>query len=189
MDSKFPGSVVDRQGKSAREFLDGLFFATKGMMLLQVREITGLDTPAIQNWIGRGWVQKPVDKRYGVNHLARILLINMLRSVTKLETIGQILGYINGDAECREDDSIPESELYICVCNILDTVDFETVLTDEKLEKIIEEQLVNYTEPFAGARKKLVDGIKIILLYYAAALIKVRADKMIDTLGIAASEE
>lgn len=184
MDSKFPGSVVDRQGKTAREFLEGLFFATGGMMLLQVREITGLDTPAIQNWIGRGWVQKPIDKRYGKDHLARILLINMLRSVTRLETIGQILSYINGDAECREDDSIAESELYICVCDILDTVDFETVLTDEKLQGIIEAHLTDYVEPFAGAREKLITGIRIILLYYAAALIKVQADRMTGALGL-----
>lgn len=183
MDSTFPGSVVPRQGKSAKEFLDGLFFATKGIMLLQVREITGLDTPVIQNWIGRGWVQKPVDKRYSVNHLARIMLINMLRSVTKLETIAHILTYINGDAENRADDIIPERELYIYVCDILDTVDFETVLTDAKLQKIIEARLKDYVEPFGGAREKLIAGIKMILLYYAAALIKVRADRMSESLG------
>ena len=183
MDSTFPGSVVERQGKSAEEFLSGLFFATKGIMLAQVREITGLDTPVIQNWIGRGWVQKPVDKRYSANHLSRIMLINMLRSVTKLENIAFIMTYINGDAECREDDSIPESQLYIYVCDILDTVDFETVLSDELLTKIIEKHIEGYSEPFAGAREKLIFGIKIILHYYAAAIIKVRADKMVDELG------
>lgn len=185
MEAAFPGSVIARQGKTAEEFLSGLFFATKGIMLLQVREITGLDTPVIQNWVNRGWVQKPVDKRYSVNHLARIMLINMLRPVAKLEHIARILTFINGDADDTSDDIIPEAVLYTYLCNILDRADFETVLTDEELLPIIEEQLGDYREPFPGAREKLVAGIQVILLYYASVVVKLRADRGLRTLGLA----
>ncbi len=188
MDATFPGSVIPRQGKSAQEFLEGLFFATKGIMLLQVREITGLDTPVIQNWVSRGWVQKPVEKRYSADHLARIMLINMLRPVAKLEHVAQILAYINGDAGNSADDIIPESTLYIYVCDILDQVDFETVLTEQELRSVIEAKIGDYREPFAGAREKLIGGIQLILLYYAAAILKVRADRMIGQLSIAEAE-
>lgn len=184
MDTTFPGSTVPRQGKTAEEFLSGLFFATKGIMLQQVREITGLDTPAIQNWIGRGWVQKPVEKRYSADHLARIMLINMLRPVAKLEHIANILAFINGIAGDSSDDIIPEAALYIYVCDILDEVDFETVLTEEVLEPVIEDRISDYAEPIPGAREKLIAGIKLIILYYAAAVVKVRADRMLQGLGL-----
>lgn len=184
MSVSFPGSVVPRQGKTAKEFLDGLFFATKGLMLLQVREITGLDTPAIQNWINRGWVPRPVEKRYSADHLARILLINLLRPAARLENIAKILAYINGDTEDPSDNAIPDATLYCIVCDILDRVDFETVLTGEALTAVIEGALGDYTEPFPGAREKLLTGIRLILLYYASAVIKVRADRMLTAMGL-----
>lgn len=177
MKPHFPGSVIERREKSAAEFLNGLFFATKGLMLSQVKEITGLDTPAIQNWVGRGWVEKPVDKRYSENHLARILIINMLRDVTKLENVAGILTYINGSADNREDDIISEARLYIYLCDILDVLDYETLLTPGGAEGVIEKHVADYREPFSGAHEKLINGIKLILTYYAASLVKVRADE------------
>lgn len=188
MDATFPGSVLPRQGRTAKEFLSGLFFATKGLMLLQVKEITGLDTPTIQNWIGRGWAPRPVEKRYSVNHLARIMIINMLRPVAKLEHIDKILTYINGSSEEESEDAIPEATLYIYVCDILDKVDFETLLTRDALDAVIKNQIDDYKAPNDAAREKLICCIKIILIYYASAVIKVRADRMLCTLGIADEE-
>ena len=179
LEPTFPGTVVERQGKSAAEFLDGLFFGTKGLMLSQVREITKLETSVIQNWVNRGWVQKPVEKRYSANHLARILLINMLREVTKLETIVHILTYLNGSANCREDDSISESQLYIYICDILDEVDYETILSGS-LDRLIESRATDYREHFPGAREKVMNAANLILTYYAASLVKVRADRLYE---------
>lgn len=34
-----------------------LLTVTKGLTLAQVRELTGLETSTIQNWIKRGWVK------------------------------------------------------------------------------------------------------------------------------------
>ncbi len=184
MDITFPGTIIPRQGKTAEQFLSGLFFATKGIMLVQVREITGLDTPAIQNWVNRGWVQKTVEKRYTADHLARIMLINMLRRTARLEHIAQILTYINGDPDDSLDDAIPDSLLYICVCDILDNVDFETVLSDKDITETISARIGDYEEPFPGAREKLITGIRVILLYYAAAVVKTRADRALTSLGI-----
>lgn len=184
MDVCFPGTVIRRQGKSAEEFLSGLFFATNGIMLSQVREITVLDTPTIQNWVNRGWVQRPVEKRYFEAHLGRIMLINMLRNVTKLENVQNIMTYINGSVNCREDDIISEAKLYIYVCDILDTIGFDTILSEPGLDEKISERIGDYKEPFPGAAQKLRNGIKIIITYYAAALIKTRADKRAGELGI-----
>lgn len=182
MEPHFPGSVLERRGKSAEEFLNGLFFATKGLMLAQIKEITGLDTPAIQNWVGRGWVEKPVEKRYSANHLARILIINMLREVTRLEVVAGILTYINGSAESREDDIISEPQLYCYLCDILDVIDYETILTPGGAQRLIEQRVTDYREPYPGARQKLIRGMKLILTYYAASLVKVRADEEYEEL-------
>lgn len=174
----FPGTVVERHNKTSKEFLFGVFSSTKGLILAQVREITGLDTPAIQNWINRGWVQKPVEKRYSINHLARILIINMLRDVMKLEDIAALTTYINGNTEDITDDIITESRLYNYVCDILDHVDYDVILTETELRKVITDTICDYEEPQIGARDKLINGLEIILVYYAAAIVKVRADKI-----------
>lgn len=185
IEAVFPGTVVPRRGKTAEAFFDSLYFATKGLMLLQLREITGLDTPVIQNWIGRGWVQKPVAKRYSADHLARIMLINMLRPAARLESIARILSFLNGDTDDARDDAMPEAKLYCIVCDILDTVDFETVLDDEKLLPVIHAHLSGYREPFPGARARLAVGIRLVLLYYASAVIRLRADRALASAGLA----
>lgn len=184
MENCFPGTVIERGGKSAEEFLGGLFFATKGIMLSQVREITGLDTPVIQNWVNRGWLQRPVDKKYSIDHLARTMLINMLRDVMQLENIAAILVYINGVAGDTSDDAVPESKLYCYACEIIDNITFETLLCDDVLDGIIEKAVADYEEPFEGGYEKLTNGLHIIATYYAAAIIKKHGDDFYKRLEI-----
>lgn len=173
----FPGTSVVKQGKSVSEFLFGIFTATKGLMLAQVKEITNLETPAIQNWVNRGWIQKPVNKRYSQDHLARILIFNMLRDVMKFEKIAALMTYINGNTDDRSDDIISDAQLYIYMCDILEKVDYEIILTEDKLEDAIRKSIGDYVEPYPAAKEKLIGGLHIILIYYAAAIVKVKADK------------
>lgn len=180
MKTYFPGTVIERNGQNAEEFLFGVCTVTKGLMLAQVREITGLETPAIQNWVNRGWVQKPVDKRYGVDHLARIIIINMLRDVMKLETIAALLTYINGEAGNEQDNVVSEARLYYYLCAILDQVDYETILSAEEFRRLIAGEMSDYREPFPGARERLINGMEIILIYYASAIVKKRADRLCE---------
>ena len=176
MKSYFPGTVIERNGQDARSFLFSIFAVTKGLMLAQVREITGLDTPAIQNWINRGWVARPVEKRYSMDHLARIMIINMLRDVMKLDHISVLLTFINGRAEDASDNIVSESDLYCYLCSILDKVSFEEVLSEEEFFALVEKEISDYQEPWPGARRRLMDGIHVILIYYAASIIKKKAD-------------
>ena len=60
-----------------------LLTVTKGLTLAQVRELTGLETSTIQNWIKRGWVKNPEEKRYGEEQTMRIILINMMSNIMK----------------------------------------------------------------------------------------------------------
>lgn len=180
----FPGTVVERNNKSSREFLSGLFFATKGLMLAQVREITGLDKTTIQNWSNRGWIRKTVDKRYAIDNLAGIMLINMLRDVMKIESIVSLFSYINGDIDDESDNIVSESDLYNYICDILDIAEFKTLFDDKNLSRLINNEISDYHEPFEGAKDKLVNAIKIILVYYASAIIKREADKIYSNIII-----
>lgn len=63
-----------------------------GLQLSQLTEMTGLSASTIQNWVKRGWVSKPVNKKYGPLQVARILLINLLRPAMQLDKIAALLG-------------------------------------------------------------------------------------------------
>lgn len=176
MKSYFPGTIVERGEQDARSFLFSIFAVTKGLMLAQVREITGLDTPVIQNWINRGWVARPVEKRYSMEHLARIMIINMLRDVMKLDHISVLLTFINGQTEDTSDSIVCEADLYCYLCSVLDKVSFEEVLSEREFVSIIERETADYQEPWPGAKQRLVDGMRVILIYYAASIVKKKAD-------------
>ena len=172
MSVHFPGTVIERQGRSSREFLFGMFTVTKGLMLSQVREITGLDATTIQNWINRGWVKNPVDKRYTQDHLAGILIIHMLRDVMKMESIAKLMTYLKSDQQ----PVVSEAQLYHYVCDILDIISYDVILSEEELVNMINQTLLDYKEPFLGAKAELVNVLHIILIYYAAAIVKHKGD-------------
>ena len=70
-----PGTVFLKEkmgGVTGLEFLNKVFYITDGIMLAQIREITGIDGTTLQNWLKRGWVQSPTKKAYNKEQLARI---------------------------------------------------------------------------------------------------------------------
>ena len=62
---------------------------------------------------------------------------------------------------------------------LLDEVDYETILSGS-LDRLIESRATDYREPFPGAREKVMNAAKLILTYYAASLVKVRADRLYE---------
>lgn len=172
----YPGTVVERNNKSAREFLFGIFSLTKGLMLAQVREITNLDTTTIQNWVNRGWIKNPIDKRYTENQFAGIIIINMLRDVMKIENISKLMTYLNEDG-C---EAVSEAQLYYYVCDILDVVDYDIILTPNELRKVIKKFMSDYVEKRQGSREKLENVLELVLIYYATAIVKKEADRQFN---------
>jgi di/tricarboxylate transporter len=95
-----PGTVfniVKMDGATGGEFLNKVFYITNGIMLPQIREITGLDGTTLQNWVKRGWVSNPHKKSYDKEQVARILIICMMRDTMQLSRIAFLLQYINGE--------------------------------------------------------------------------------------------
>jgi len=178
-----PGTVVDRSkmnGAAGEPFLDKVFYITEGIMLTQIREITGIDGTTLQNWLKRGWVASPKGKYYTKEHLARILLIAMMRDTMQLARIAQVLSYINGRVGDAADDIIPESVLYDYVCRAVDVLaDGESAGLND-LDAVVDQVVESYEERVSGAKKRLSRGISIIVTAYYSTLVKNHAENMID---------
>ena len=178
-----PGTAVEvEEGRLKFGFanLAKLFSVTGGLTLSQICEIAGVELTTVQNWIKRGWVAHPEQKRYRENHLARIIILNMLRSSFQLEKIAVVLRYINGSADDRSDDIIPDSTLYSHLCVIIERVLAEN-LTDEKdVHACVDDCIREYDEPFEGAREKLVTALTVMTLAYIASEIKRKAETLYD---------
>lgn len=186
-EKKIPGTVLDRASMgnvTGLEFLGKIFYISDGIMLTQIREIAGIDGTTLQNWTKRGWVENPKSKKYNIDQLAHILIINMLRSCMRLDKIAFLVSYINGRVYDRSDDIIPDSRLYDYICRILDRL-METEITVDSaatLKQCIVEVTGDYEEKIAGAKKRLTNALEIIIIAYYASIIKEKSDEMIDSL-------
>ncbi len=182
---RIPGTILDRTQMgdvTGEEFLDKIFYISKGIMLAQIREIAGLDGSTLQNWLKRGWVVNPKNKMYNRDQLSRILIINMMRDTMQLCDISFLLTYVNGDAETVEDDIIPESRMYGYICRLVDLLVGHVEITQETLAGLIDECTADYEEKFPGARERLHKALEIIMMSYYAAMIKKRADSLVNGL-------
>jgi len=182
-----PGTQMDKEAMgnvTGLAFLDKIFYIQQGIMLAQIRDISGIDGSTLQNWVKRGWTGNAINKKYSKDQLSRILLINMMRQALQLEKIDYLLHYINGDIESKDDDIIPESKLYDYVCRIVDAAsgveDFDT----EKLCSCIEAMTVDHPEVFPGARERLNYVLEIIVTAYNASLLADYANSRLQNLSI-----
>ncbi len=180
-----PGTVLPAEngtGPAGCGFLSGIFSVTSGLMLSQIREITGLDAPALQNWIKRGWVSSPVGKRYTIDQVARILIINMLRDTLKLEHIAFLMSYINGDVDDRSDDIISESVLYETICCIIERCQTCGLGSKKHLRQLIVDCTGDYKELIPGSTERLRKALEVIILAYESAQIKLEAEDLLTTI-------
>ncbi len=179
-----PGTILNRKQMgdvTGMEFLKKIFYISDGIMLSQIREISGIDGSTLQNWTKRGWVENSKQKRYNIDQLAHILIINMLRSCMQLDRIAFLMKYVNGNVNDRGDDIIRYSELYDYICRILDRIIYN-VNSSNTLEECIYKETETYEEKISGARRRLNVALEIMLTAYYAALIKASADCRLEAL-------
>ena len=176
-----PGTVIEiEDGQIQYGFanLAPLFSVTGGLTLSQICAIAGVELTTVQNWIKRGWVAHPENKRYKENHLARIIILNMLRNAFQLEKIAVILRFINGSADDRGDDILPDSALYTRLCVIIDQVLTQNLTSTEDVRQCVTENTEQFSEPFAGAKEKLISSLTVMTLAYLASEIKLKAERL-----------
>ena len=184
-DSLIPGTKLmksDMGNVTGLEFLSKVFFISEGVMLSQIREVSGIDGSTLQNWTKRGWVANARLKKYNIDQVAHILIINMLRSCIQLDKIALLLHYINGKIDDKSDDIIRDSVLYDYICRILETLMRQDVCSMASIKEVIREQIADYEEAMPGARDRLANALEIIVVAYYAALIKRRSDEMLTDL-------
>lgn len=182
MEWTIPGTTLTGQREDASHVpqqFEAMFFGG-GIVLSQVATLTGLEPYAIQNWVKRGFLPKPEKKRYTLRQLCRIININMLKAALPMEEICGLLGYINGDLSDESDDLIDDTQLYFMFVQLAARARHlgGTQAWDDALEQVT----ADYDEPVAGARKKLVLVLRIMLTAWMATRMKTQAEDMIAQL-------
>ena len=178
-----PGTVLATEDVTRGfEVLYPSLQATSGLTLAQVCSVTGLEQSTIQNWIKRGWVAHPENKRYGEYQLARIMIINMLRASMQLDNIAWLLRFVNGEADDRGDDIIPDSVLYTHLCVIAQRCEENDVIRPDAVKAVAREALADYKEPFPGAQEKLTEALTVMALAFIASEIRKDAEQRFEAL-------
>ena len=188
-DAMIPGTKLkksDMGNVTGLEFLSKVFYISEGVMLSQIREVSGIDGSTLQNWTKRGWVANARLKKYNIDQVAHILIINMLRSCIQLDHIAFLLQYINGRVDDTSDDIIRDSVLYDYICRILEALTRQDVASKASIKEVICGQISDYKEVMPGARDRLARALEIIVTAYYAALIKRSSDEMLAGLMSAA---
>ena len=92
-----PGTTIETElaNISAVEQIFTPMFIPGGLVLSQVAEITGLAPYTIQNWVKRGFLTPPENKKYSKEQLCRIILINALKDVLQIEAVLELIRYCN----------------------------------------------------------------------------------------------
>lgn len=185
-DELIPGTKLFRAemgGVTGLDFLNKMFFISNGVMLSQIREVSGIDGSTLQNWTKRGWVENSRLKKYDINQVAHILIINMLRSCMQLDKIAFLIQYINGKIDDKNDDIIEDSVLYDYICKILDKLMTYEVCSLGSIRGAIIEVTDGYKENIVGAKNRLTNALEIIVVAYYASLIKSYADDMLNDIN------
>ena len=185
-DKLIPGTKLkqsDMDGLTGLDFLKKVFFISDGVMLTQIRDISGIDSSTLQNWTKRGWVVNSKLKKYNIDQVAHILIINMLRSCMQLDKIDFLIHYINGEVGNKSDDIICDSVLYDYICRILEHIINTGDCSLEEIASYVATITEDYVEPFDGARERLNRALEVIVVTYYSALLKRRATALLENLG------
>ena len=182
MNWTIPGTTLEGLRSNA-DRTEGLFqsmFLAGGLTLSQVARITGLENHTIQNWVKRGFLPPPQNKRYTMEQVCRIININILKGNMPLEQIIKLMAYLNGDLADESDDLVDDMKLFFMFVSLAARA--RHLGGDETWEEALDHITADYVEPMPGAREKLRKVLKIMLTTWIANLVKAAADQMINEL-------
>ena len=182
MNWTIPGTVLTDKRANAdhvEELLRPMFLAG-GMVLSQVSSITGLEAYTIQNWVKRGFLAPPKNKRYDLEQVCRIITINMLKGALPLEKICSMMSYINGDLTDDSDDIIDDAVLYFMFVKLAARA--RHIGGDQGWGEALELTTSDYAEPFPGARERVIQVLRTMLTAWIASRLKQQVDQMVENL-------
>ena len=182
MNWTIPGTTLEGLRSNA-DRTDGLFqsmFLAGGLTLSQVSSITGLESYTIQNWVKRGFLPAPRNKRYDMEQVCRIINMNLLKATLPLEQITSLMAYLNGDLADESDDLVDDTMLYFFFVRLAARARY--IGGEQTWDDALAEVTASYAEPVPGAREKLIKVLKIMLTAWVAGHIKAEAERMIAAL-------
>jgi len=182
-----PGTVIEaRISLGVCDRILAPMFLSGGLVLSQVTQLTGLEGYIVQNWVKRGYVSRPVSKKYTRCQFCRMLNINVLKDSFSFEESVKILSYVNGG---MSEEFIDDSMLYACFVDLLarinensnaeDTVDI-TDITLKFAEEIASESGIIKNKKYA--LKRLNTVLNIMVTSYKSFCIKNKAIGMFSAM-------
>lgn len=186
-----PGTVlsVDADRPQAAEEVFSSLFLAGGLILSQVTQVTGLEPYIIQNWVRRGFLAPPKQRKYTRRQLSRILMINALKSTLSIEQICKLLSYINGALDDEGDDTIDDTELYGAFVLVAGSVQKHGLTSESEMNRLIADGLKDYKESIPGAKERIEQALRIMITAWRAAQLQTKAQSMMNALCVSADFE
>lgn len=191
MEWTLPGTVlsVDADRPQAAEEVFSSLFLAGGLVLSQVTQVTGLEPYIIQNWVRRGFLAPPKQRKYTRRQLSRILMINALKSTLSIEQICKLLSYINGALDDEGDDTIDDTELYGAFVLVAGSVQKHGLTSESEMNRLIADGLKDYKEAIPGAKERIEQALRIMITAWRAAQLQTKAQSMMNALCVSADFE
>ena len=182
MDWIIPGTTLEGRRDEA-DGIDKQFRAmclAGGLSLGQVAGITGLENYTIQNWVKRGFLSPPRNKRYDLEQLCRIITINMLKGSLSLEQICSLMSHVNGNLTDDSDDLIDDGVLYFMFVRLAARARY--LGGSKTWDEALEEVTASYKEPVPGARDRVIRVLKIMLTVWVSNRLRLEAEQQLKEL-------
>lgn len=175
-----PGTVLTIKRSDAVRVseLFQTMFLTEGVVLSQVTNITGLEAYTVQNWVKRGFLPPPQHKRYDLDQVCRILLINTFKNVLPMERICGLLAYVNGRLDSDADDIIRDSDLYFLFVRLAGQA--REIGDADQARALIDEYLADYREPAPGAKDRVAKALRVMLIAWLASRMRQAAESALE---------
>ena len=182
MEWTIPGTVLTGRREDVEHSIrqiEGMFLGG-GMIRSQLASVTGVEAHDIQNWVKRGFLPNPVNKRYSINQFCRIVTINMLRMAMPMDQICSMLGYVNGRLDDESDDLIDDTVLYFMFLRLAARA--RHIGGRDNWETAIADILKDYEEPVPGAKQRIDQVLRIMLTAWIGVQTIRRAGQMLSEL-------
>ena len=176
-----PGTTIELpRSMPALRTLSSSLFLTGGLTPMQVADLTNLSAQVLRNWVKRGFLSPPVNKRYSQPQFFHIAILNFLKDHLQLEVAARVIKHVNINLPGRGGDLIDETSLYHYFIEAL-------FLTDNDIGKVdaaVKHTLQSFREPYHGARGRLTLVIRILIILHISSQIKNSAELLIRNAGL-----
>ncbi len=179
MEWTIPGTTLqgDRANVEASIRQIESMFLGGGMIRSQMAALSGVEAHDIQNWVKRGFLTSPAQKRYSCSQFCRIVTINMLRSAMTMEKICGLLSYVNGRLDDESDDVIDDAMLYFMFLRLAARA--RHLGGHQSWEDAFDAIFDGFQEKIPGTRERIEQVLRIMLTAWIGIQTVRQAERML----------